>query len=43
MNNVVEKELIFFNYKVSNYEDILEVLGNKAIEVNCKNQITLKV
>lgn len=32
MNNVVEKELIFFNYKVSNYEDILEVLGNKAIE-----------
>ncbi|MCJ0952460.1 PTS sugar transporter subunit IIA [Mammaliicoccus sciuri] len=33
MNNVVEKELIFFNYKASNYEDILEVLGNKAIEV----------
>lgn len=32
MNNVVEKELIFFNYKACNYEDILEVLGNKAIE-----------
>lgn len=33
MTKVVEKEMIFFNSSASNYEEVLETLGNKAIEL----------
>ncbi|MBF7030095.1 PTS sugar transporter subunit IIA [Staphylococcus kloosii] len=33
MTKVVEEEMIFFNASVSNNEEILEQLGNKAIEL----------
>lgn len=37
MSNVIDENLIFLNYEANNYENILEILGKKAIDMGIAN------